>query len=262
MNTKNRINSKLLRLTTIAIGTFSSYALMAQNLAPMTTNVSGPVNGPFTITQSGSGDPTEAGGILFQFDRLDTVDGGTYANYDLLAVTVRIFFEVGSYNLTLSNSNQENELTFAPTNNAGLRSDFLEFSLGANTSDGSSPIASGDFPGQLLQINLENESIPAGSNIQFPGSFDSRPDEVRQVSSAFFDQYEGLGVFDFLFRTEFNFTTNVSGSDFSGSFQVTDTSFFTEVEYIVIPEPGTIALMVIAFGGAAGMTLLRRRKRD
>jgi LPXTG-motif cell wall-anchored protein len=34
-----------------------------------------------------------------------------------------------------------------------------------------------------------------------------------------------------------------------------------EVEYVVIPEVGTLAMMGIAFGSLAGITLYRRRKR-
>lgn len=84
------------------------------------------------------------------------------------------------------------------------------------------------------------------------------------TDSNLFAPFIGAGTIDISATGIGSFTTNISGGELSqdniallgrGGVEI-------EYEYIVIPEPGTIALFAIALGSAGGMAFLRCRKRS
>jgi len=82
------------------------------------------------------------------------------------------------------------------------------------------------------------------------------------LNTGFTTPFIGSGNVSFAINS--TYTTSATFSGELGFFQGNTPTgqFFAEVEYIVIPEPGTIALFAIALGSAGGMAFLRRRKRS
>lgn len=210
--------------------------------------------------------------IQFDFQRLlnalDTVGLGSQGlgNNDLVEVNVTIRFVVNGILLTATN-NTTQTITYGENDVAEL---FPRFTGGSRTwtttlntaddEDGLNAISVDDFA-FLTTLSLDGVTLDASE-------FASQPDDQdliqnRTVHPDYWGVYLGDAA-DKIFRVNNDIFAGsaIGASGFIATQEVQSQSWFAEVEYIVIPEPGTIALMAIALGGAGGMAFLRRRKRS
>lgn len=215
-----------------------------------------------TLQVNSPNDPeTEDEGITFSFDKAASAAGGAYANSTIDSVRVTIRYTVDDIELTVTNTSTDTSFTGGSEDQSSSDNTWQTFNFGAGTAqDLSTPaIASGDYAGTMLTLDLNGVTIEPQSSVS-EGPFDYSHTETRDVNSDLFNDYSGAGSFASQFDTLFSTSSTVFGSNIESSQSVGGVGFFAEVEYVVVPEPGTLGMMVIALGGAAGMLLLRRRK--
>jgi|GEM_PF-1273441 len=255
------IKSKLGLVT--AVGSM----LMSTSLLAAPTNLTGSVTTSIvnlggderritqTLDVTDPNDPeTINDGITFNIRKA----GEFFPSSTISGVKVTMRYQVDDIELTLVNTSG-GTAGGNPDNLSQTLNAWDTFSIGAITSDGLSQIASGDFAGDLLTLDLSG--VVASGDSATAGPSDYTHTESRDVFSSFFGDYSGLGTFANTFDTTIGIFSNVTGSGITNTQSIGAVSFFMEVEYVVIPEVGTLAMMGIAFGSLAGITLYRRRKR-
>ena len=130
----------------------------------------------------------------------------------------------------------------------------------SGTSEASSP-----------EITLSANNIDAVGSYQAGGvdwgewtqTVDVVDEEINNVNVvAFGTEYTGSGTFSLGLSADVGTISGFGGGDvyFNGNNAAAD--YFASVEYIIIPEPGTLMMAGIALASAGGVFLLRRRKRD
>jgi hypothetical protein len=106
--------------------------------------------------------------------------------------------------------------------------------------------------------NFDTE-IPDKDYFTFsPG--DTSASSSATINSAFYGGYVGSGTYDITFQANQLFDVALAGG-FSFQGGPSSVNGLVRVEYIIIPEVGTLAMMAIALGSFGGIALLRRRKR-
>jgi hypothetical protein len=258
---KNNRSNKLGRFigpATLALGLLVGNAVMGQTPVTMTRNA--------TVIDFGGTDAwsirqyaTEDAGtdIRFDFQRITTALSTVGLSHldpnDLVQVNVTIHFVVNDVLLTATN-NTASPITYGPSDKAEL---FPRF-----TGDGKTWVLSTNFitaddePGEnvisvndfdfLTVLNLNGITLGAGQSTSTSEDIDLL--EERTVHPEYWSNYAGSG-------------SAIGASGFVTSQSVDSQQWFAEVEYIIIPEPGTIGMMAIALGSAGAFAFLRRRKK-
>ncbi len=221
----------------------------------------------WSIKQYGIDEPNDD--ISFVFEKLNTVAGGQFAGYQLLAVIITFEFSTAEVTLTVRNTS-ESAHTFKDTDSASLETRFSggegrKWDWGLDSQSlldaGSNSIAQlSDFEGWFeLELNDTITLEPTGQvgdSISEKGSFAT----IREgtVNSLFYDRYEGSGTWNFDVKNSYPVAFDIDGS---GNLNVSGgtpaATFSTQVEYIVTPEPSTALLLAML----AGLGLLIRRPR-
>ena len=267
---KNTITSKLglaTALTALLMGT----QVFAQTVVPVTKTNTSIGGGQFSIKQNATFNPSVNSQLTFE--KLDEVTAQTLTTSDLVEINITFLYDIDTLGLTLTNNGDTNytggtgqfqtietKFTTPPAN--------ALFNFGAGTNEGGGDVEGADF-NSFLTWNLG----PGSVDIAADGGTDSLTtpidvDVTRNLTAAVdnfndaWDDYAGSGTFDFLIDVENTISANVGfPGDVTASQIISGQSFFVEVEYIVIPEVGTLAMAAIALGSFGGIALLRRRKR-
>lgn len=196
---------------------------------------------------------TNADGITFDFKKA----GEFFPSSTITDVTVTVGYTLNDIELTL-----ENNSAGTAGGSVGDRSESTNvwdtFSIGAITSDGLSQITTADFAGTMLTLDLSAGVLSGQTATEGPTDYTNT--EVRNVSSAFFGDYAGSGTFNSTIDSTIGIFSNVTGANIDNSQNVGDDEFFMQVEYIVVPKPGTLAMAGIAFLSFGGLMIARRRK--
>lgn len=254
-----------------SVGFISSAS--GQIVAPMATNVSGTTfNGDsaFSIVQSGTEVVTGGSGASFSFDRLADVAGGAYSNLSLVAVNVTLTMTTSGASLSLSN-NGTSDFTGVQGDAGFITFTIPTFALGAITSNIPSAFDPSGSTGSIgtssylsnspvISIDLEGETITPGNSISIADQGFTET-QNRAVNEDWFGGYSGSGSFTFDIRSLFTVSFSGSGSDLTASQSFGNSTFTAEIEYVVIPEPGTIAAGFLGLG-LIGFTVVRRIRRN
>ncbi len=253
--------SKILCLIAIPLLAITTSSL-GQVIVTMNTNTSENA-GVHTITQTGSSNVAGEDVRRFVFDRLDAVEAGAYAGWNLLSVTVIIQNQVtGNFEVVVINNDPINNYTGPSGDFARTNLNLPTFSFGAGTAqDISNPnIAVGDFltASPVVELDLFGVNLPAEVGTTSTSSTGSTVLEERDVDSSFWAGYSGAGSFNFDVRAAFGLETVISGPNIDAS-QSTGSSIFTAtvIYTAIIPEPSTYGLILGVF--AIGMLIVRRR---
>lgn len=205
---------------------------------------------------------TEDDGLTFTIDKAGSAAGGIYSG-TLTQVNVTIRYEVDDIVLSVTNDSTTEIFEGGSEDLANSLNTWQTFSFGANTSEFPNPLGNildTQYAGTMLTLDLNGVDIsPLATETE--GPFDYSHTETRTgVDASYLPEYAGTGSFANTFDTLFSTDNTVVGSNVSSSQAVGAVSFFVEVEYIVIPEPGTLAMFGIAFASAGGIFLLRRKR--
>lgn len=259
------MKTKFLTLLAIPVIGLSSLA-SGQTEADITTSAS--VVGPnlWSISQTGTANISGTGDVNFTFDRFESVANGLLAGQTLQAVIVRITHSWGSTSVFVTNDGTENYVGGA-NERARITFAFDTFTLGARTGQDAefAAISAGDFTVDSPVVNLPiaGQTITPGQTITANNPGGERTVE-RNVAEGFFVDYSSTGQFSFSFDSEFDFSSNIAGEnmDFGGTF--TNSIMEVTIEYVAIPEPGTIAagLLSLGFIGFTVFRRVRRQKKD
>jgi len=261
-----KTNLRLLLASVCALGTIVSAAPLdvtdqiittVENLGGNTRRITQ------TLDVTSPVDPeTEDDGLTFTIDRSGSAAGGIYSG-TLTQVNVTIRYSVDDIQLTVTNDSPTETFEGGSEDQATSVNTWQTFSFGADTGNFPTPltnIQSTQYAGTMLTLDLNGVDIAPLATAS-EGPFDYTHTETRDVDTSFFSQYSGAGTFGNTFDTLFSTSNSVVGSNVSSSQTVGAVSFFVEVEYIVIPEPGTMALAGLAFASAGGIFLIRRKRR-
>jgi len=255
---------------TLALGLLVGNSVMGQTNATMNTTIVGTTYGgqeALSIKQYGTG-ITSGGNKVFTFSELLSVEAPSFnkTGWSLQQVIVRLRLDAYDQSLILTN-NGASDFVSSDLNTAVLSYNWATFTITTRTfdPDKESSIASSNFPTPVLALP-NGVTIASGGAVyslspENPVQTTSIVNNVSRHSTTGYSDYDGTGTFDWTFFTNPTFSSSGSGQNLvstsdSGSYQM-----FAEVEYIVIPEPGTMAMMAIALGSAGGLALIRRRKR-
>ncbi|MCH8511931.1 MAG: hypothetical protein LAT83_09795 [Kiritimatiellae bacterium] len=219
-----------------------------------------------SIKQSGTGTSSSATAISFGFQKLDSVANGTFAGKELVAVRVTHRY-VSSEDITISVTNTGTE-----THTFGVN-DFIRVNLTAPTWNwqlgGNSLIEGIVFPSVNYIVQQNDFSKLHGLTLApiapsqtlsetFTVGVEKSGEVFHDATYDFKNLYEGQGLWDFVVRTETAYTTNVTGSNLDVQYNLPGGTYFTEVEYIVIPELSSLVLMAIA-GISVGFFVWKRK---
>jgi len=245
----------------LTAGLFLGAQAFAQTSVSMTTTNTDLGGGQYSVKQFGTGNPTDD--IQFTFNRLDSVVGHEIDINDVLAINVTFRFVVDGIELTATN-NTGSQQTYTSDDVAEL---FPRFSgddrlwtmdnVTSDTTSAGASIAAADFD-FLTELQLDGVTLDPGQTTNVTDDKDIT--ETRNVHSQWWGGYDGTGAYNFRVNSDFFAGAAIGSSGFATSQQVEDSSWFAEVEYIVIPEPGTLALAAIAFGGMGCLALVRRKR--
>ncbi len=169
--------------------------------------------------------------------------------------------------LLTATNNTASPITYGPSDKAEL---FPRF-----TGDGKTWVLSTNFitaddePGEnvisvndfdfLTVLNLNGITLGAGQSTSTSEDIDLL--EERTVHPEYWSNYAGTGTRTFRVYNDIFSGSAIGASGFVTSQSVDSQQWFAEVEYIIIPEPGTIGMMAIALGSAGAFAFLRRRKK-
>ncbi|MDA3873286.1 MAG: hypothetical protein PF795_04940 [Kiritimatiellae bacterium] len=263
-------NNRSLGLSISALCCSLGTMTLAQTNASMSTSISETTHlgqQAFSIRQSGTA-TTSGGNTVFGFDELFSVDPGALDNsgWVLQQVIVRLRLDALNQELIITNNGTADFIS-SDTKTAALSYNWNTFSLPTRTFDPvkESSIGTGNFPIPVLA--MPNGVVIAADG----GTYNLSPENpvqstliennVSNGGATGYSDYDGVGGFDWTFFTNPTFASSGFGQDIlstsdSGSYQM-----FAEVEYIVIPEPGALGLMVIALGTAGTFAFVRMRKK-
>ena len=207
-----------------------------------------------SIRQSGTGTSSSATAISFGFQKLDSVANGAFAGKELLAVRVTHRY-VGNEDVTISVTNTGTE-----TYNFGAN-DHIRVNLSAPTWNwalGQNSLIE-SFEGRFPDLIVEQSDFtkyhgltlsPINPNETLSETFTVGVEKTGEVLYDEFDDfredYLGLGAWDFVVRTETAYSTNVTGSNLDVQYNLPGGTYYTEVEYIVIPELNSLLFMAIS----------------
>lgn len=243
----------------------------AQTIVPVTKTNTGIGGGQYSIKQNATFNPSVNSQLTFE--KLDEVTAQTLTTSDLVEINITFSYVIDTLGLTLINNGGTNytggtgqfqtietKFTTPPAN--------ANFNFGAGTNAGSGHVEGTDFnsfltwdlgPGSVdIAANGGTDSLTTSINVGVTRNLTAAVDAFNSA----WDDYDGSGTFDFLLDVENTISANVGfPGDVIASQIISGQSFFVEVEYIVIPEVGTLAMAAIALGSFGGIALLRRRKR-
>ncbi len=259
-----------------ATGALFSWAALsfAQTSVEITTEVSPTLfdGAPaVSIKQYGAGNSGGAAGIRFVFDKVSSAAGGAYADWELKQVNLTFTFDTTTATLTIQNRDAANQHTFVNGDTASLEARFSgsygTWSWGlpvASLLDGSGNIiATGsNFESSINAVLNDQVTLEpygqAGDTYEVASELDAQ--RMGSVGAAYFSSYSGAGNWNFDVKNSYPVTFNIQANDnlnVSGS--TPTTSFYTEVEYIMIPEPASAALLLLVAGGGLWIRRIRNR---
>jgi len=254
-----KTNLRLLLASMCALGTIVSAApldvtgsvgTVIENLGGDTRRVTQ------TLSVTDPSDPeTNDDGVTFDIRKA----GEFFPSSTIQSVRVTVTYSVDDVELTLTN-NSGGTAGGSPGDRSEAQNVWDAFTIGAATTDaGFTNIDSSDFAGNLLTLDLSGGVAPTDTATAGPSDYTHT--ESHDVIAAAFGTYSGTGTFNNVFDTTIGIFSNVTGAGIDNSQSVGNVSLFFEVEYIVIPEPGTMALAGLAFASAGGIFLIRRKRR-
>ncbi len=255
--------------TLIALSCLGSVAI-SQTIVPVTKTNTSLGGGQYSIKQFATFNPSVDSQLTFE--KLDEVTAHTIPVSDLVTINITFSYDIDTLGLTLTNNGGTN-YTGGTGQFQTIETKFTvppaeaEFVFGATTNAGSGNVDGDDFD-SFLTWDLG----PGSVDIVAGGGTDSLTttidiDITRNLTSAVndfndaWDDYEGSGTFNFDINVENTISANVGfPGDVEASQIISGQSMFVQVEYIVIPEPGTMALAGLAFASAGGIFLIRRKR--
>lgn len=266
------LSARTIQFLSLSVATLccSLTIALAQTNASMSTSITSTTHEgqeALSIRQFGAS-ATSEGNTTFNFDELFSVDSGSFDNSEwvLQRVIVRLRLDAVNQSLNITNSG-ESTFTASDTNNLELSYNWVTFTIDTNTFDEKKlkSIEEGQFPRPVLRI--PNGTEIAGNG----GTFELNPENPVQsteiefnVSNSLgggFSDYDGTGVFNWTFFTNPTFTTSGAGDNLISTSNTGLYGMLPQVEYIVIPEPGALGLMLIALGTAGGFAIARMWKK-
>ncbi len=224
-----------------------------------------------SIKQYGTGNSGSENGIRFAFDKVGTVAGGAYAAWELKQVKLTFTFDTGVATLTITNQHETQPHTFTNSDTASLEARFSgiygQWSWGLSSASllngsGNTIAAGSDFESSVNAVLNDQLTLqPAGQEgdtYQVAGELDSQ--RTGSVGSSYFASYSGTGSWNFDVKNSYPVTFNILAND---NLQVQGTtptsSFYTQLEYVMIPEPSAAFLFVLAASGGLWVRRIRNR---
>jgi len=227
------------------------------------------------FVQSGEEVSSNVGGASFTFDRLlelDAPPGSDSGSWQLVDVKVRFRLQGFDQRITLTN-NGGSDLTFnGTTTKYVLDHDWETFSVPTNTFDLAKPgaVDESDFFDTTLEVpngtvlssggGVYDTGVPSGPLNTTNVEFDVYDQSLGGQINGFAD-YQGTGTFDFVMYNNPSFSGSGLGENIISSSNTGFYRMLAEVEYVVIPEAGTLTLVGIVFAGICGSMLVRRQRR-